>query len=112
MEEGYEQKISKLEMSPLQFITRNFEGEEDIENWIYSEEGAVCVKYRIKMNQDELSFLPDLTQLHKLRIEVLLKGFVSHTLKNRTNVKVDYSHVNITGEEVSSGFLSNILTQG
>jgi hypothetical protein len=35
-----------------------------------------------------------------LKIDLTLKGFVSHTHKNRTNVKVDYSYLNVTADEV------------
>ena len=33
-------------------------------------------------------------------MEIFLKGFVSHSHKNRTNVKVDYAYVNVTAEEM------------
>lgn len=82
-----------------------------MESSVYSEEGAVCVRYKLKIDEEDLPSIPDLAQLHTLRVEVLLKGFVSHSLKNRTNVKVDYSNINLTGEEIDSVFLSNLMNQ-
>lgn len=111
LEDGFHQNIVKEEMSPLQFITRNTEGEDDMESSVYAEEGAVCVKYKIRIDEEDVGFLPNLAELHRLRVEVLLKGFVSHSLKNRTNVKVDYSKVTLVGEEIDSVVLNNVLNQ-
>lgn len=44
-------------------------------------------------------------------MHILLKGFVSHTLKNRTNVKVDYAKVNITSEKSDTSVLTTILSE-
>lgn len=45
-----------------------------------------------------------------MEIDVLLKGFVSHSLKNRANVKVNYAKVHITSEKAESSILTSILT--
>lgn len=50
LEVGFNQETMKDLMSPLQFITRQYDDEEECESSIYSEEGAVCVKYKFKMD--------------------------------------------------------------
>ena len=53
-----------------------------------------------------------MSSFNKLRVELLLKGFVSHTIKNRTSVKVDYSYVNVIGDELDAALLNNLLSEG
>ena len=45
LQDGFDQTISKEMMSPLQFVTRRHPDDE-IESDIYSEPGAICVRYR------------------------------------------------------------------
>ena len=48
-----------------------------------------------------------------LRIQLQLKGFVSHTHKNRTNVKVDYAFVNLRADEMPDpDLLNNLMVEG
>ena len=111
LEEGFNETLFADKRSPLQFITRKYD-DDDVENKIYSEEGAIVVQYRFKFNEEdneELAFLNKLSSFNKLKVELLLKGFVSHTNKNRTNVKVDYSYVNIVGDELDTQLLNNML---
>lgn len=35
-------------------------------------------------------------KFHTLETDILLKGFVSHSLKNRTNVKVNFAKLQFT----------------
>lgn len=58
------------------------------------------MKYKFKMDEEGLVFLSNFPKFSKLQTELVLKGNVSHTLKNRTNVKVDYSSFHFTGEEI------------
>lgn len=37
---------------------------------------------------------------------------MSHNVKNRTNVKVDYSYLNITGDEIDTEVLHGLLMEG
>jgi hypothetical protein len=55
--------------------------------------------------------LGQLKKFHTLTLSLLLKGFVSHTLKNRTNVKVDYAKFNVTADELDSQILHNVLVE-
>lgn len=52
-----------------------------------------------------------MSSFNKLKVELLLKGFVSHTIKNRTSVKVDYAYVNLVGDELDTVLLNNLLSE-
>ena len=46
-----------------------------------------------------------------MTINVLLKGFVSHSLKNRANVKVDYSRIHLSADTIDSDILKGIISE-
>ena len=61
---------------------------------------------------EDLQFLSKLEQVNKFHVDFQLKGAVSHTLKNRTNVKVDYSYFNLTAEEMlHNELVTSFLTE-
>jgi len=104
MQEGFDFPTNSDNMSPLQYITRQAE---EAESKIYTEPGYVCVHYKFDVfnisdsdssDEDEeiTTILNRLKNFRKFHLRLLLKGFVSHTLKNRTNVKVDYARFNLT----------------
>jgi hypothetical protein len=48
-------------------------------------------------------------KFHAIKVDVDLKGYVSHSLKNRTNVKVDYAKINISAEHLDTDILHELL---
>lgn len=99
LQDGFDQNISKELMSPLQFITKKVD-EDEIESSIYSEPGAICVRYKFPLDEELAMLAEKVEQFDTLNVKLQLKGFVSHSHKNRTNVKVDYAYLNVIGDEM------------
>lgn len=52
-----------------------------------------------------------ISKFHTLTIDIVLKGFVSHTLKNRANVKVNYAKIQFTSDHADSTILTSVLNE-
>lgn len=50
-------------------------------------------------------------KFHTLQTDILLKGFVSHSLKNRANVKVNFAKIQFTSDHSDSAVLTGILNE-
>jgi hypothetical protein len=100
-------------MSPLQYITRNPEDAGNAE--VRTSPGEVVVFYRIKEDaiEEELRsiIIGNAGKLFSLELSLHLRGFVSHTLKNRTNVKVDYAQVELKSENWDSKLIPELLSE-
>jgi hypothetical protein len=107
--------MQKQFMSPLQFITRNPNKEDYVRVTTATHPGEVQVIYRALASghDDELKFkiLANISKLHSLTANVLLKGFVSHTLKNRANVKVDYARIHLFADTIDSEILKEMISE-
>ena len=109
LQDGFDENIAKDLMSPLQFITKKVE-EDEIESSIYSEPGAICVRYKFPLDGGLSSLADKIEPFDSVNIKLQLKGFVSHSHKNRTNVKVDYAYINVTGDEIpKADLISGLL---
>lgn len=51
LQDAFDENISKDLMSPLQFITKKVD-EEDMQSSIYSEDGAICVRYKFPLDEE------------------------------------------------------------
>ncbi len=87
-------------MSPLQYLSSHPPPEQEGNYTITSAPGQISVTYRILQSgmDDETRdlMLANVEKFHSLQLEIILKGFVSHSLKNRTNVKVDFASVRVS----------------
>lgn len=100
-------------MSPLQAITKNPNNKGTVD--VKAQPGEVVVTYRFLYDEidEELRqmLLNHVGKFHTLETDILLKGFVSHSLKNRTNVKVNFAKVQFTSDHSDSTILTGILNE-
>jgi hypothetical protein len=107
--------MEKQFMSPLQFITRNPNDEDYCRVTTVTYPGEVQVIYRLLATaldeETKYKLLANISKFHSLTTNVLLKGFVSHTLKNRANVKVDYARIHLFADTIDSEILKGIISE-
>ena len=73
----------------------------------------MCVRYKFPLDEEMSQMAEKVEKFDHLRIQLQLKGFVSHTHKNRTNVKVDYAYVNLRADEMPDpDLLNNLMVEG
>ena len=101
-------------MTPLQYITRRPDEEDGVVN-VHTEPGTLVVTYRfLSQNFDEefkQGLLTQVGKFHTLNFDVALKGFVSHTMKNRQNVKVEQAKLRMYAEEADSEILQGVMLE-
>ncbi len=76
--------------------------------------GEIQITYRFfaAIIDEELKqfLLSNISKFNTFHMNVLLKGYVSHSLKNRANVKVDYSRFQLTADQIESQTIIEVLT--